>query len=85
MRLVTVAGKAVELNYMWLPTWLGQNLEFKKWLEKEMKGLVVGQPLTDETLDRISEQVHEKIVEKYPIEGLWDYLDGLKFVKDIMS
>jgi hypothetical protein len=82
MRLVHVVDKSVELNYMWLPTWLGQNTRFKQQLEKDLAPKIQGMELTEKNLDEISDMVLEYIVEKHPISGLFDYLDGLKFVTD---
>ena len=81
MRVVTVVGKAVELNYMWLPTWLGENLQFKRDLDSRFRAEVEGQELTEEVLNKIHDNIIDFIVEKYPIPGLFDYLDGLKFVE----
>ena len=81
MRVVQVVGTAVELNYMWLPTWLGQNHQFQVELEKKLRSDVEGRPLTDEVLDDINTKVIDFVVKKYPITGLFDYLDGLKFVE----
>ena len=82
MRLVTVTGNVVELNYMWLPTWIGQNAQLKRDLEKYMRPLVEGRELTDVTLQDVDELILGYLEEKYPyVEGLRDYLDGLKFVR----
>lgn len=81
MRLVAVNGRVVELNYMWLPTWLGQNAQFKQQLEMDLRSKIEGLELTENNLDKISTMVLGYIVEKHPhVDGLWDYLDGLKFV-----
>ena len=81
MRLIAVSGHAVELNYMWLPTWLGQNAQFKQQLETDLRAKIEGLELTEQNLDKISRMVLSYIVDKHShIEGLFDYLDGLKFV-----
>jgi hypothetical protein len=83
MRLVHVVdGKIVELNYMWLPTWIGQNAKLKKEMEEHIGPKIVGWELTEQNLDKIHDMVLDYIVEKFPIPGLFDYLDGLKFVND---
>lgn len=82
MRLVHAVDKAVELNFMWLPTWLGQNAKFKQQLEKDLAPQIQGMALTEENLDKIHDMVLNYIVEKFSIPGLFDYLDGLKFVND---
>lgn len=81
MRLVAVNGRVVELNYMWLPTWIGQNAQFKQQLEGDLRSQIEGLELTENNLDKIDKMVLNYIVEKYPhVYGLFDYLDGLKFV-----
>lgn len=82
MRLISVTGNVVELNYMWLPTWLGQNAQFKKQLETDLRSQVEGLELTEVSLDAVDRLVMNYIVEKFPhVAGLFDYLDGLKFVE----
>lgn len=83
MRLVhlTAPGQ-LELNFMWMPTWLGINKAAKEAIEAELKSKVAGLPATDENLDAINDMVLEVLALKYDrVEGLRDYLDGLKFVK----
>lgn len=81
MRLVqlTAPGR-VEVNFMWLPTWLGINKEVKEALERELAPLV-GQEATDELLDAVNDKLLALIEQRHPIRGLRDYLDGLKFVQ----
>ena len=80
--ITVVDGKSLELNFMWLPTWLGQNSRFKKQMEADLASKIQGLELTESNLDKVSEMVLDYIVEKHPIPGLWDYLDGLKFITD---
>jgi hypothetical protein len=81
VRLVSATGNVVELNYMWLPTFIGQNAAFKKKLEQDLRGQIEGLELTPVNLDRIHGMVMDYILEEFKIEGLFDYLDGLKFVQ----
>lgn len=83
MRLVHLTSPGrLELNFMWLPTWIGINKEAKEAIEAELSSKVAGMPATEENLDTINDQVLEVLSQKYDqIEGLRDYLDGLKFVK----
>lgn len=83
MRLVHLTSPGrLELNFLWLPTWLGINKEVKDLIERELKPRVIGMSATEESLDAINEQVLDLLVSHYPsINGLRDYLDGLKFVK----
>ena len=80
MRFVLPTDNAVELNYMWLPSWLGHNQKLKEDIEKEIGPKVVGREMTEEVLEEANQMVIEYICEKYQVPGLKDYLDGLKFV-----
>lgn len=82
MRLISVRGHIVELNYMWLPTWLGQSAQFKRDLEVALRSEIEGLELNEDTLNRIDRMVLQYIVDHNPhVQGLYDYLDGLKFVE----
>ena len=85
MYLVTVVRTdgpvTVELNWMWMPTFLGVSNVFKKELEAWLGPQLVGRELTDETLDWAHNQVLNFVCKKYEyIDGLRDYLDAVKFV-----
>ena len=82
MRLIHLTKPGhLEVNFMWLPTWLGINRAVKDVLEQDLNSKVVGIPATEENLDAINEMVLESLLQKYPITGLRDYLEGLKFVQ----
>jgi hypothetical protein len=76
----TEPGK-LELNFMWLPTFIGLNSKMKIELEKELAPELVGKPMTEEVLDFAHDKVVEFILKRFPLEGLRDYLDALKFVQ----
>lgn len=80
MRLITVNSGTVELNYMWLPTFIGQNATFKKKLEEDLRDKIEGREVTPANLDDINSLVLSYICETFKFTGLNDYLDGLKFV-----
>lgn len=85
MRFVHLTGPGkLELNYMWLPTWLGINTQALKAVEDALKSKILsgGLTATEEHLDELHELVIEVLIEKYGQvhEGLSDYLDGIKFV-----
>jgi hypothetical protein len=80
--VIKVAPGEVELNYMWLPTWIGINNQFKERLEKELASKIEGRPLNDTTLDDVNDMVLDFIDKEFSLTGLRDYLDGLKFVED---
>lgn len=82
MRFITHDQGTIELNYMWLPTFLGQNTELKKELEATLRPEVVGLAVTEQLLDHIHRRVIDIICKKYPLPGLRDYLDGIKFIDE---
>lgn len=82
MRLVvSPEDGVVELNYTWLPVWIGINTSLKNDLEKAIGDQLVGKPLTEESLDEAHDMVVDFFVQRFPqMKGLRDYLDALKFV-----
>jgi hypothetical protein len=69
----------LELNFMWLPTWIGMNANLKKEIEEELRKEIEGKPL-DTT--RAHDFVVRLLVKKYPeLRGLDHYLDGLKYIE----
>ena len=73
--------KTLDLNFMWLPTWVGMNSRLRKELEDALAPVIVGSELTEKRLDEIDSMVIEFLCKKCPLVGLADYLDGLKFVR----
>lgn len=82
MRLVDRTGPGViGLNYMWLPVFIGMNEPLVREIEAYMAPALVGMPLDDAALDLAAAKVLEFLEKRFPhIPGLFDYLDGLKFV-----
>lgn len=81
MLLVQKAGPGeVELNFMWLPTFIGMNVSVQKEIEKELHPVLQGKPLTEDTLRDAHDRVIDFLCQKFPLEGLRDYLDAVKFV-----
>ena len=82
MRTVVRTQEGVlELNYMWLPTWIGMNTVIKPEIERELSKKIVGMVMSEDSLDAIHGMVIDHLVDGNPhVEGLRDYLDGLKFV-----
>lgn len=81
--LLVVAAEAgvLELNYSWLPTWIGINTPLKQELEDAIAKRLLGKPMSEESLQEAHIMVLDFFTEKFPShEGLRDYLDGLKFV-----
>lgn len=83
MKLVVSPGVGqVELNYTWLPTWIGMNTALLQQMEAELAPMFQGRPLNDETLNEAHEAILSYLEKKYPsIVGLRDYLEGIKFVE----
>jgi hypothetical protein len=82
MKMVVAAGAGeLELNVMWLPTWLGMNTALHQELEADLTPQIVGRVLDEATLELAHEAVLDFFERKFPnIEGLRDYLDAIKFV-----
>lgn len=83
MRFVdrTAPGK-LELNYMWLPTWVGMNESLIRDIEQELSKTIIGRDLTESLLDEAHQSVLQILVGRYPqIGGLFEYLDGVKFIE----
>ncbi len=71
----------IELNWSWLPTWIGMNTALLREIEAAVSPTVVGRALTDDLLEEIHHLVIDFLKDKYAnISGIDDYLDGLKFV-----
>lgn len=86
MLVVPTDPGTVELNFMWLPTWLGLSAQLKTEIEAEINTILVGQEMTDEVLQRAHDAVITVITSRHPqFEGLRDYLDAIKFVRPAQS
>lgn len=83
MRAVVATHPGIlELNFMWLPTWIGSNAHLKQKIEKALSTKFVGRVITEQELDKINEELIDYLQELHPtILGLWEYIDGLKYVK----
>ena len=82
MRTIIKTGPGeVQLNWMWLPTFIGSSTVIKTEIEKLIGPRLVGQPLDDATLDMANEEIIDFLQKKFSyIVGLREYLDALKFV-----
>lgn len=83
MRTVSSPEPGVfEVNWSWLPTFIGMNQQLQKKIVDEVSPQIVGKSLDDATLELAHDLVIGVIEREFPmIEGLRDYLDGLKFVR----
>lgn len=82
MRFITETEPGVvELNWMWLPTFIGVSTPMKKRIEEKVSPMLVGKGATDEVLDAAHEKVIDLLCELHPLPGLRDYLEAIKFVE----
>ena len=70
------------LNWAWLPTWVGMNTQLVREIEEEVGPVLLGRPLTQENLKLAHDKVIDYLVSKFDLPGLFDYLDGLKYLPD---
>jgi len=79
--VVAVENGVVEVNWTWLPTFIGMNSLVKAELEKELATKIEGRILDDATLDMAHDLVVKFLEYKFPsIKGMDAYLDALKYV-----
>jgi hypothetical protein len=83
MRLIERSGHGqLDLQFLWLPTWIGINSALKEEIERHMNPLFVGKDLTEDTLNEAHDALVDFLQKKFPnLPGLSDYLDALKFVR----
>ena len=83
MRTVVRVDRGVlEVNYMWLPSWIGMNSVLMKELGEYMRSKAEGKELNTDTLDELDLEVRNFLCQRFPtIEGLDRYLNGLIHVK----
>lgn len=74
----------IEVNWSWLPTFIGMNQKLQDQIIAAVTPKIAGLPVDDATLDTAHDLVVDEIV-NFPafacIEGIREYLDGLKFVR----
>lgn len=82
MHFIVIQGTRAELNHQWLPTWIGINAHIRKELEDHLREQLLQAPIGDELLARADELAIAWLAARFPdLEGLADYLEGLKFVR----
>ena len=72
----------LELNYMWLPTFIGMNTVLKKEIEEHIAPYVVDKEFSDKLQLALDSTIVDFILSKYPIEGLREYLQALRNIDD---
>ncbi len=73
----------IELNFIWLPCWIGMNVRLQAQLKEKLGKAFVGKPINEESLEEMSKIVIDTLVGMHPaIKGLRKYLEALKYIKD---
>ena len=82
VRAVVQTGPGIlELNYSWLPTWIGMNAALKKEIDAALASQLVGETLDEIGLDYAHRLVVDFLVQRFPnIVNLHLYLDELRSV-----
>lgn len=82
--LITAPG-VIEVNWQWLPTCIGMNAALQHKIIERVTPQLLGKdlPCDEETLERAHDLIVDVLVEEFgpAIEGLREYLDGLKFLR----
>ena len=83
MRTVVRVDKGVlEVNYMWLPSWIGMNSVLIKEIAEAMQEKSVGKEFSEDLLDELDTEVINFLMKRFPnIKGLGGYLVGLRGVE----
>lgn len=75
---------AIEVKWMWLPTFIGQNImimsQLKEFLSKTFPPGKV--EITEELLDDIHIQVIAWLVTRFPLPGMLEFLKGIEHVQE---
>jgi hypothetical protein len=84
MRVIHVAkDNVIELSWMWLPTFIGQNYQVLKNLEAAWKDeFPTGVAITQLGLDEMHEFTIKWLCDQFPIKGLGDYLRAIENVEE---
>ena len=76
------ATQTVVLNFMFLPTFIGQNPIVQKELKVEMAKLFAGRTVTPALMDEIHLWIIQWLKDKFQIPGLEKYLRAIEEVQD---
>jgi hypothetical protein len=80
LTVIRTGDGAIAVNYLWLPTWIGMNASLVREIDDEVGAKWIGSPLTDETLLAAHTEVVQYLANRFKIEGLKAYLDGVRKV-----
>ena len=70
------------MRWTWLPTFMGLDTKLKQGMQDKLGPVFVGRELTDEMLELADASAVDFICERYPMVGLRDYLESLKFMEE---
>jgi len=72
---------ALDLNWMWLPAFIGQDHRMLQQLREELMEVFGGRPIQNETMAKIHHFVLDWFDRKYHIKGLRKYLEAVIHVE----
>lgn len=81
MRAVSATQNGVELNYMFLPTFIGFNASVKSEVESKLLNEFAGSTITEDKLDQMHEFVVDYLCNRFPLVGLRQYLNGMSHLR----
>lgn len=80
--VVAVESGVLELNYLWLPTFIGMNSVLKQEMEKALADKLQGLPMDAAGLDKAHDIVVDFLEQRFPdIRGLGRFLDAMKYIE----
>ncbi|CAB4131219.1 hypothetical protein UFOVP276_163 [uncultured Caudovirales phage] len=83
MRVVNeVEPGVIELNFMWLPTFISQNVPLMKELKRDLEKTFLREQVTEETLNSMHASVIMWLEQRFPFDGVGKYLHAIEEVKD---
>lgn len=83
MRVINFSNGVLELNFMWLPTFIGQNYHVMRQLQDDWRKEFGTQTLaTGMALNTIHLWTIDWLCTKFPIAGLREYLKAIENVKE---
>jgi len=80
MRVVAYENGRLEVRYMWLPVFIGQNMALMRELEIAGAAKFQGCEMSEGLLDEVHEWVIGWLKNRFPIPGLSEYLAGISHV-----
>jgi len=86
MRVINKVGGNVEISWMWLPAFIGNDIRTLKEIDKQLEeNFPPPIESSEELLDKIHDFVIDFLEKRYKLKGLSAYLDGMRSVRDSES